>query len=286
MFVVAFTLLHIKIGAMVTSTGSGMAFADWPLSDGSLWPPNMGLDGLFEHGHRTIGAVVGMLVLAQAIWVCLRDARAWLRRVSIGALALVVLIGVLGGLGVLWELPAGISIAHAVLAQVILCVLALIAFALSPAWHRRTAAPRAQVRTGRRLAGIGLALVFVQLLVGAVVRHTNAQGMLWLHVFMAFVVAFVILIGAIYCSSRFASAGFGWVSKVVLTLLLTQIVLGFLTLAVRNVKDPTNIEHLGSSLVATSHVVIGAVLFLAAALLFYQALRNLRGESGVGPTSA
>lgn len=136
------------------------------------------------------------------------------------------------------------------------------------------------------MAGIGLALVFVQLLVGAVVRHTNAQGMLWLHVFMAFVVAFVILIGAIYCSSRFASAGFGWVSKVVLTLLLTQIVLGFLTLAVRNVKDPTNIEHLGSSLVATSHVVIGAVLFLAAALLFYQALRNLRGESGVGPTSA
>jgi len=286
LFVVAFTLLHIKIGAMVTSTGSGMAFADWPLSDGSLWPPGMGLDGLFEHGHRTSGTVVGMLVLALTIWVCVRDPRAWMRRVAIGALALVVLIGVLGGVGVLMELPAGTSIAHAVLAQVILCVLTLISFGLSTAWSHRVAAAPAQVRVARRLTGAGFVLVFLQLFVGAVVRHTNAQGMLWLHVFMALIVALIILIGAIYCGSRFPHAGFEKVSKIVMGLLLTQILLGFITLAVRKVKDPSNIEHIGSSLVATTHVVVGAALFLSSSLLFYQALRSLRGESGVEPTRA
>ena len=91
---------------------------------------------------------------------------------------------------------------------------------------------------------------------------------------------------AIYCGSRFAVESFGRMSKIVLTLLLLQILLGFFTLAVRRVKDPSNIEHIGSSLVATSHVVIGAALFLSSALLFYRALRNLRGESGVEPASA
>lgn len=280
--VVAFTLAHIKLGAMVTSTGSGLAFEDWPLSNGSLWPPDMGLDGLLEHGHRTSGAIVGILVLALAIWVCVRDPRSWLRKLSIGALALVTLIGVLGGKGVEWGLPAATSIAHGVLAQVILCVLALISFALSDSWKMRTVVPDGQARIARRLAVAGLVLVFCQLFAGAVLRHTNAQGMLWLHIFMAMVVALVILIGALYCGTRFAQAGFARLGRVVLVLLLTQVLLGFMTLAVRRVKDPSNIEYLGRSLVASLHVVVGALLFLSAALLTYRAMRNLQSESAVG----
>ena len=256
------------------------------LSNGSIWPPGMSLDGLFEHGHRASGTIVGMLVLTLALWVCKSDPRGWSRWLSIGSLALVVLIGVLGGVGVLMELPPETSIAHAVLAQVILCVLALQAFALSPAWQPQISAPAGQVRVARRFAGVGLVLVFAQLFAGAVLRHTNAQGVLWLHVFMAMVVALVILIGAIYCGSRFREAGFPRLTKVVLTLLLSQVLLGFLTLAVRRVKDPSNIEHIGRSLVATSHVVIGAALFLSAALLFYKTMRNLRGESTVGDAVA
>jgi cytochrome c oxidase assembly protein subunit 15 len=281
--VVGFTLLHIKLGAMVTSTGSGLAFEDWPLSNGSLWPPDMGLDGLFEHGHRTSGTIVGMLVLALTIWVCLRDPRSWLRKLALGALALVVLIGILGGKGVEWGLPPATSIAHGVLAQVILCVLALISFALSNAWNTRIIVPDAQVRTARRLTAAGLVLVFCQLFAGATLRHTNAQGMLWLHVFMAMVVALVILLGAMYCGTRFGKrAGFARLGRVVLVLLLVQILLGFTTLAVRRVKDPSNIEYLGRSLVASVHVVVGALLFLSAALLTYRAMRNLQSEAAVG----
>ncbi len=273
--VVFATLVLIKAGAMVTSTGSGLAFSDWPLADGSWWPPDMQVDELLEHGHRVIGASIGLLVLIETAWIGLRERRRWLRRTAIGALGLVVLQGVIGGKGVKWGLPAITSIAHGVLAQIILCVLALIAFALSPAWERRHAAPASAVRAARRLAAFALALVFVQLVAGAVLRHTNAQGMLWLHVFNALVVAVAIAAAAFYCGARFPFAGFAALSRWVLATLVAQLALGFVALGVRRVKDPSNVEYLGRSLLVTAHVVVGALLFLSAALLLYRAARNL-----------
>ncbi|HEY0591374.1 MAG TPA: COX15/CtaA family protein, partial [Thermoanaerobaculia bacterium] len=62
------TLFLIFAGAMVTSTGSGLAVPDWPLSYGMLMPPMVG--GIFyEHGHRMIATAVGLLTLIQAFWL-------------------------------------------------------------------------------------------------------------------------------------------------------------------------------------------------------------------------
>ena len=273
--VVVATLLLIKAGANVTSTGSGLAYLDWPLADGSWWPPNMTAPELFEHGHRAIGATVGLLVLILTIWVGVAERRSWLRKLVVGVLGLVVVQGVIGGKGVQWGLPAATSIAHGVLAQVLLCLLVLVAFTLSPAWRNQVAAPAAHVRTARKFAVTALVLVFCQLFAGAVLRHTNAQGMLWLHIFMALFVALAIAFAALYAGTRFAAAGFQRVGRAVLVLLAVQLLLGFVTLGVRRVKDPSNVEYLGRSLVATSHVVVGALLFLSASLLAYRVFRNV-----------
>ncbi|MEM7203753.1 MAG: COX15/CtaA family protein [Planctomycetota bacterium] len=273
--VVIATLVLIKAGAMVTSTGSGLAYLDWPLANRSWWPPNMGLDGLLEHGHRAIGATIGLLVLILTVWVGLAEKRNWLRWLAIGALGLVVLQGVIGGLGVLERLPALTSVAHGVLAQVVLCVLTLIAFALSAHWQPCHAAPAAMVNRARWWAGVGVALVFAQLVAGAILRHTGWTGMLWLHIFNAIVVAFGLVLAALYCGTRFGDHGFRGLSRAVGGLVLLQLMLGFVTLGVRRVKDPSNIEYLGSSVLVTSHVVVGAVLFLTSSLLLYRALRNL-----------
>lgn len=275
------TLVLIKAGAMVTSTGSGLAFSDWPLADGSWWPPSMTLSGLFEHGHRAIGALIGLLVLTLTIWIGVREPRGWLRKLAVLSLCLVVAQGLVGALGIKMKLPAVTSVTHGVLAQVILCLLVLIAFALSPAWQVRVAAPAGTVRTARRACVFALVLVFCQLLAGAILRHTNATGMLWMHVFNAMAVALAIVIAAMYCGTRFPR-GFAGLGRAVLILLVAQLVLGFATLAVRRVKDPSNVEYLGRSLVATTHVVIGALLFLSAALLAYRAFRNLVPEPEVG----
>src|SRR6058998_813084 len=62
------TLFLIFAGAMVTSTGSGLAVPDWPLSYGMVMPPMIG--GIFyEHGHRIVAGIFGILTLIQAVWL-------------------------------------------------------------------------------------------------------------------------------------------------------------------------------------------------------------------------
>src|SRR5204863_1592087 len=88
------TLALIFVGALVTSTGSGLSVPDWPLSYGRLMPPMVG--GIFyEHGHRMVATTVGLLTVILAVWLGRREPRAWVRRLGYGALAAVVAQGVL-----------------------------------------------------------------------------------------------------------------------------------------------------------------------------------------------
>src|SRR5438477_8167502 len=110
--VAASTLFLIFAGAMVTSTGSGLAVPDWPLSYGKLFPPMVG--GIFyEHGHRMVAATVGLLTVIQAIWLQRRSRKRALRILGWAAVGAVIAQGLLGGLTVLFLLPPAISIAHA-----------------------------------------------------------------------------------------------------------------------------------------------------------------------------
>src|SRR5918999_3970740 len=83
------TLALIFIGALVTSTGSGLAVPDWPLSYGMLMPPMVG--GVFyEHGHRMAASLVGLLTLVLAVWTARREPRSGVRRLAWAALAVVI----------------------------------------------------------------------------------------------------------------------------------------------------------------------------------------------------
>ncbi len=66
--VVVITILK---GALTTSTGSGLAYLDWPLSDGQLMPESSytTLPGFFEHFHRVVAASAGLMALWLAIWL-------------------------------------------------------------------------------------------------------------------------------------------------------------------------------------------------------------------------
>lgn len=272
----------IALGGMVTSTGSGMAFADWPLANGSLWPAEMGLDGLFEHCHRILGALVGLIALTLAVWVGLRERRGWLRKLTVGALGLVVVQGILGGRGVLQGLPVANSVAHGVLAQLTLCTFVTVAFALSPAWERRVPTPPETARIARWLSAIAVVLIITQILVGAVARHGGSTTALWTHVVLAMAVALGVLFSSSYCSGRLeAVPGVRQNTRWILGILAAQLLLGFTALAVRNGKDPGNIHFLGRSALITSHVVVGSALALTATLLLLRVFRNLDAPSAV-----
>lgn len=171
----ASTLLLIVAGGLVTSTGSGLAVPDWPLSYGQLFPPMVG-GVLFEHGHRMIAATVGLLTLILACWIFAREPRRWVGRLAAAALIAVVLQGVLGGITVLLLLPAGVSIAHACLAQAFLCLTVTLAVVTGPRWARMAPGPGAPPAGAgvKRLTAALTAAIYAQLILGALMRHTGA----------------------------------------------------------------------------------------------------------------
>ena len=171
----AATLLLITAGGLVTSTESGLSVPDWPTTYGEnplTFPPSKWVGGIrFEHSHRLIASAVGLMTIVLAVWLQRREGRRWVRGLGWGALAAVVAQGVLGGMTVIFLLPTAVSVAHACLAQTFFCMTVALAVVTSPAFRAGEAAPRSRLA---RAASFTAALVFAQLLVGAVMRHTKA----------------------------------------------------------------------------------------------------------------
>lgn len=173
--VAAATVALIVAGGLVTSTESGLSVPDWPTTYGwnmFTFPVSKWVGGIrFEHSHRLIASTVGFLTVLLAVWLARREPRPWVRRLGYLALATVVAQGVLGGLTVLLLLPTGISVAHACLAQTFFCLAVTLAVVTSPRW--RDAPPEGRNPVSRA-AAVTVGLIFLQLLVGAVMRHTKA----------------------------------------------------------------------------------------------------------------
>ena len=167
------TWVLIWAGGLVTSTGSGLAVPDWPLSYGMLMPPMVG-GILYEHGHRMVATLVGMLTTILAVWLWRSEPRRWVRRLGVAALAMVITQGVLGGITVIFLLPTPISVTHATLAQTFFCVVVLLAFATSQEWKTAARMTERTQPSLRTVAAIATAVIYVQLILGATVRHTGA----------------------------------------------------------------------------------------------------------------
>lgn len=105
-------LILIFSGGLVTSTDSGLAVPDWPLSFGTLFPEMQG-GVIFEHSHRVIAGSVGVLTLLLTIGLIAWEKRGWFKLYGALLTALVVLQALLGGLTVLMKLPTAVSVLHA-----------------------------------------------------------------------------------------------------------------------------------------------------------------------------
>ena len=169
------TFLLLLAGAMVTSTGSGLAVPDWPLSFGKVMPAMEG-GVLYEHGHRMVATFVGALIVIEALWLWRAEPRRWVRVLGWLALAGVVVQGALGGATVLLRLPDAVSISHAGLAELVFGLTVTIAVARSRSWLEDGAAESvdADVPALSSLATVACAAIYLQILIGAVVRHTGA----------------------------------------------------------------------------------------------------------------
>jgi heme a synthase len=179
-FTAAMTFVLIFVGGLVKSHEAGMSVPDWPTSFGHnmfALPLRMWMDNnaFYEHGHRLYASLVGFLILVQAIWIQRSEIRPWVKRLGWAALGLVIVQGIFGGLTVMFYLPTAISSTHAGLAQTLFCLTLSIAMVTSRSW--RDAPAKLADRAGwglRRLTSVTVAVIFLQILIGAVMRHEEA----------------------------------------------------------------------------------------------------------------
>jgi protoheme IX farnesyltransferase len=173
-FLALLTALLIFAGALVTSTGSGLAVPDWPLSFGTLFPRMVG-GVLFEHGHRMIAGLVLLATLAAALWASRAAAPGPVRLLAWLGLGAVLLQALLGGLTVLMKLPTPVSVAHGCLAQAFFCLTLALAALTSPSWSRPALLLEEAAARRLRLAGlVASGALFGQLVLGATMRHMGA----------------------------------------------------------------------------------------------------------------
>ncbi|SRR5579871_5111056 len=168
------TFLLLLAGALVTSTGSSLAVPDWPLSFGKFFPEMKG-GVLFEHGHRMVAGTVAILMLGLAITTQVMEQRAWVKKLAWVAMGAIVLQAVLGGATVLLHLPTQISVAHAGLAQIFFCLIVSLTLVTSQGWIEAGPNSLADRPSSLRFwATLTTAVTYLQILVGAVTRHSGS----------------------------------------------------------------------------------------------------------------
>jgi len=286
----ALLLPLVFVGAGVTSKDAGMAYPDWPTSDGKLVNPPRWWSNehtRWEHGHRLIGWTVGFsaLLLAGASFRA-ASGQKW---AALATLPAIGLQGILGGLRVTQD-STPLAMLHGIWGQVCFCLACGTALVTSRAW---LSGPRAvPIRSGlflRRLCLATAISVFLQLVFGAALRHFTSGVGLVVHVLWAIVVVslaqwtsmWVIGLGP---SFRPAVHFAKWVGA----LTVIQLFLGgFAWLVSLAAKSwPTWMVWL----VPTFHVLVGALLLVSTVLLTACAYRSIdanpANRPSCGPSSA
>ncbi|MDP5958208.1 MAG: COX15/CtaA family protein [Candidatus Marinimicrobia bacterium] len=172
--IVLATLGLIFLGALVKSFEVGLSVPDWPTTYGYqmfAFPWSDMVGGIFyEHSHRMFATLVGALTVGLTLWLVFLEKRKNVKRLGFSALILVIAQGLLGGLTVMFFLPAIISMIHGITAQTFFLIVIMIAYALSKEFQQKQ-------KVNQKYIGVVLFLfisVYIQLILGAWMRHTES----------------------------------------------------------------------------------------------------------------
>lgn len=307
MAVACATFPLIFVGGLVTSYDAGMAVPDWPTTYGYnlfLYPWETWFFGpwdlFIEHGHRLLGAVVGMLVIALVVAAWRGDRRVWFRRLSLVALVAVCIQGLLGGLRVNLD-EVQLAKIHGCFGPAFFALAVALAAMTSRRWREASPVVYDGAAKLRRVGIITVALAYLQLVIGAHLRHItpNMSGaafraVLFFHLIVA--AALVVHVAMLALRSRKAAHATGSRSHApaALTLLvLLQIALGAATWVVKYgwpawfVDTPVSgwytIQE-GSFIqatIATAHVATGSLIVATTVLVVLWSFRHIATKATV-----
>ena len=265
------TFLLIVIGGIVTSTDSGLAVPDWPTTFGYnmfLYPLSEMVGGiLYEHSHRLMGSLVGILTIGLLVLILAKDSRKWLKWLGLAALIAVIVQGVLGGLRVT-QINRNFAIVHACLAQAFFALLCGIAWFTSRDWRQDIRTTTGETaRKLRRLSLITTCLIYIQLIFGAILRHTGSR--LDAHLLFAFLVALhIFLLARRMLTVDSESDGIGQSMPVLLLgLLVVQLMLGTGAFFAKLTAFGETFAAALTVTITTAHVAVGALMLVSSFVL-------------------
>ena len=295
----------IWVGGLVTTTDAGMAFRDWMTSDGTFflfydWLSSAG-DKFVEHGHRLLGALVGFLSIGLVVVVGYTESRIWVRRLSYGILAGVILQGVLGGMRVVLD-ERLLAMIHGCTGPLFFLLCVAMVVVTSRWWqHSQPLREKAKSKKFFRLAIFCTGLAYLQLVVGAAVRHsphligdmaaTLFRLAVYFHVFLALMIVGYVLLLAWRCLQNGLHKIAG---LTLLTLVVVQIGLGISTWLVKYGMPywatslfgewtfVNRAEDVMPSVLITSHVAVGSLILAVSLALSLRLARqlNIRWQDG------
>jgi heme a synthase len=251
---------------------------DWPTSFGSLYKIPKLVGGVkFEHTHRMIAQVAGLLTIILAVWAGRTEKRRWLRILAYAAVGTVILQGILGGITVLYYLPPAVSSAHAALAQTFFCIAVAVAVFTGRKWIEEV--PRTELDSRRpslfQLTLLSILVLYVQLALGAMFRHHGLSW--WPHVLNAAIVSFVLAWTAIRAISVYSQVdAIRRPAVIMIALLITQLCLGFAAFLTRVAWGRDAVQPELPMVISTvAHVAVGALLLATTVVLAIQVWRHV-----------
>jgi cytochrome c oxidase assembly protein subunit 15 len=274
-----------------------MAFPDWPTSLGSYnlinpvdrwWAVT---PYLAEHGHRLIASVVGFLTIGLAVWTWRADPRRWMRRLGWAALALVIFQGVLGGLRVLW-ISLDLAVVHASVAQIFFATLVAMTLFTTRVWReRRGVLPEGATTTRfRRLALLTTGLIYLQIVLGALLRHPGrgVDGVFaGIHITGAFLVTGLVFALFVMAQKHYASnTPMTRATSVLVGTVGLQFALGLAAYVLMLYEAPEGIRSTAQVVLTVGHLVVGALLFGSAVVTTLLARRAPALSPSDGAVSA
>jgi len=202
-------VVMVAVGGLTRLTDSGLSITEWNLVTGVLPPlsaegwlaefakyqkiPEFELNKpsmeefktiyWWEWGHRFLGRIVGLAFIVPFLWFFIRKAipAGWTKRLLIPG----ILIGLQGVIG-WWMVSSGLAgsdrvdvapyrlALHLGLAFIIFCLLVWNIFCLGEEEHDLLAARRRRFKPQLGFGGLTVALIFVQILCGAMVAGLDA----------------------------------------------------------------------------------------------------------------
>jgi heme a synthase len=272
------TFLLIIAGALVTSNDAGLSVPDWPTSFGSWYKIPRLVGGVkFEHTHRMIAQVAGLLTIILVVWAWQVEKRRWMRFLAFAALGTVIAQGVLGGITVLFYLPPAVSSAHAALAQTFFCLTVAMAFFTGRRWVEEQ--PRVEFDSRRpslfMLTALSIFVLYVQLILGAMFRHHGLSW--WPHVANAGIVSFVLAWTTVRALSVYSKIeAVRTPAILMLSLVIVQLCLGFAAFVTRVAWGRNSVQPELPMVASTvAHVAMGALLLATTVILAIQAWRHV-----------